>query len=96
LDVRIGIRDAEQNAYESCARFYSEKVDSIIRLYPEDMTFSLSEFSYRDRNEEIRDEKLEPYAHSVDSMMKRLNGKSDAFSTARKILRETQDAIYDF
>lgn len=96
LDVRIGIRDAEQSAYESCARFYSEKVDSIIRLYPEDMSFSLSEFSYRDRNEEIRDEKLEPYAHSVDSMMKRLNGKSDAFSTARKILRETQDAIYDF
>ena len=96
LDVRIGIRDAEQSAYESCARFYSEKVDSIIRLYPEDMSFSLSEFSYRDRNEEIREEKLEPYAHSVDSMMKRLNGKSDAFSTARKILRETQDAIYDF
>ena len=96
LDVRIGIRDAEQSAYESCARFYSEKVDSIIRLYPEDMSFSLSEFSYRDRNEEIREEKLEPYAHSVDSMMKRLNGKSDAFSTARKILRKTQDAIYDF
>ena len=96
LDVRIGIRDAEQSAYESCARFYSEKVDSIIRLYPEDMSFSLSEFSYRDRNEEIREEKLEPYAHSVDSMMKRLNGKSDAFSTARKILRETEDAIYDF
>jgi len=96
LDGRIGIRDAEQSAYESCARFYSEKVDSIIRLYPEDMSFSLSEFSYRDRNEEIREEKLEPYAHSVDSMMKRLNGKSDAFSTARKILRKTQDAIYDF
>ncbi len=95
LDVRMGIRDAEQNAYESCARHYSNKVDSIIRLYPEDMAFSLSEFSYMDRNEDIRIEKLEPYADSVDSLLRRLNGKGDSFNTARRILRETQNAIYD-
>ncbi len=95
LDVRMGIRDAEQNAYESCARYYSHKVDSIIRQYPEDLTFSLSGFSYYDRNESIREERLEPYANSVDSLLRRLNGKSETFNKARSILRETQNAIYN-
>ena len=55
----------------------------------------MSEFSYMDRNEDIRIEKLEPYADSVDSLLRRLNGKGDSFNTARRILRETQNAIYD-
>ena len=95
LDIRIGINDATRNAYESCARYYSEKVDSIIQRYPEYKVFSISDFSYYDRNEAVREEKLDPYSESVDSMLRRLNGKSDVFNTARRILRETQDAIYD-
>ena len=96
LDVRMGIRNAEQNAYESCARYYSDRVDSIFRLYPEDRVFSISEFSFIDKNEGIREDRLEPYAESVDSLMRRLNGKSETFNTARKILRETQNVIYDY
>lgn len=93
LDLREGISDAERNAYESCAQFYSDRVDSIVRRYPTDREFDFESFGFTDRNEDIRREKLDPYYNSVDSLIRRLDGKSESFNTARRILREAKNVI---
>ena len=93
LDLRGDIGNAERNAYESCAQFYSDRVDSIIRRYPTDREFDFESFGFTDRNEDIRRDKLDPYYNSVDSLMRRLDGKSESFNTARRILREAKNVI---
>lgn len=93
VDLRYDIREATRTAYERCARYYKNRVDSIVGLYPKDRVFDFSSFSYYDSNAHIRTAKLEPYSHSVDSMLRRLDGKGDAFNQARTILRAAQSTI---
>ena len=58
-----------------------------------DREFDFESFGFTDRNEDIRRDKLDPYYNSVDSLMRRLDGKSESFNTARRILREAKNVI---
>ena len=88
INLKEGLRMATVNAYENCAKYFHDRIDTIADRYPKPM-WSL----VYDENADIRIELMSPYKYDVDSLLERLDGKGDAFDKARSILRETRRKI---
>lgn len=88
INLKEGLRMATVNAYENCAKYFQDRIDTIAEKYPK----PLWSFAYDD-NANKRIELMTPYEYDVDSLLERLDGKGDAFDKARSILRATRKKI---